>query len=59
MLLAVDAGNTQTVVGLYEGPDLVSHWRIATSAERSSDEHALLFGQFLAQQGISFSRVTG
>ena len=69
MLLAVDAGNTQTVVGLYGRPerpsergdddDLVSHWRIATSADRSSDEHALLMSQFLAQQGISFSRVTG
>jgi type III pantothenate kinase len=59
VLLAVDAGNTQTVVGLYEGPDLVSHWRIATNAERSSDEHALLMGQFLAQEGAGFERVTG
>jgi type III pantothenate kinase len=59
VLLAIDAGNTQTVVGLYEGPELVSHWRIATNAERSSDEHALLLGQFLAQQGASFERVTG
>jgi type III pantothenate kinase len=59
MLLAVDAGNTQTVVGLYEGPDLVSHWRIATNAERSSDEHALLVSQFLSQRGASFEAVTG
>ena len=59
MLLAVDAGNTQTVVGLYAGADLVSHWRIATNAERSSDEHALLLGQFLAQEGAGFDRVTG
>ncbi len=59
MLLAVDAGNTQTVIGLYEGPELVSHWRIATNAERSSDEHALLLGQFLAQRGTAFDQVTG
>jgi len=59
VLLAVDAGNTQTVVGLYEGTTLATHWRIATSAERSSDEHALLLGQFLAQQGMTFALVTG
>jgi len=59
VLLAVDAGNTQTVVGLYDDSELVSHWRIATSAERSSDEHALLLGQFLSQRRISFDQVTG
>ena len=47
MLLVIDAGNTQTVVGLYGGDELLDHWRIATNAERTSDEHALLIGQFL------------
>ncbi len=59
MLLAVDAGNTQTVVGLFDGAKLIDHWRIATSAERSSDEHALLIGQFLSQRGASFGDVIG
>ncbi|MFN2607691.1 MAG: type III pantothenate kinase [Acidimicrobiales bacterium] len=59
MLLAVDAGNTQTVIGLYSGDDLVSHWRIATNADRSSDEHALLLGQFLAQRSVTFADVDG
>ncbi len=30
MLLALDAGNTQTVAGLYDGPTLVEHWRTTT-----------------------------
>ena len=30
MLLAVDVGNTQTVLGLYEGELLTDHWRLAT-----------------------------
>ena len=38
MLLTIDAGNTQTVVGLFRNADLVDHWRIATVAERTSDE---------------------
>jgi len=60
MLLVVDVGNTQTVVGLYGDADLLDHWRIATNAERTSDEHALLFTQFLEQHGFSFhADVTG
>ncbi|MDQ2827333.1 MAG: type III pantothenate kinase [Actinomycetota bacterium] len=59
MLIAVDAGNTQTVVGLFEGEELTDHWRIATNANRTSDEHALLLSQFLAQHGSGFADVTG
>jgi type III pantothenate kinase len=60
MLLAVDVGNTHTVVGLFDGRDLVDHWRIATSAERTSDELALMFQQFLGFHGFSFDdAITG
>src|SRR3954463_14576663 len=55
MLLAVDAGNTQTVVGLFRGHDLVDHWRIATDADRTSDELALMVQQFLGFHGFSFA----
>ncbi len=51
MLLAVDTGNTQTVVGLFDGPELVSQWRIATNADRTSDEHALVVSQLLDLEG--------
>jgi len=54
MLLVIDVGNTQTVIGLYGDGDLLDHWRIATNSERTSDEHALLFAQFLEQHGFSF-----
>jgi len=60
MLLAVDVGNTQTVLGLFQGRELSSHWRIATQSERTADELALMFGGFLEQQDLSFSRqITG
>ena len=43
MLLAIDVGNTNTVLGLYEGERLVHDFRIQTSAGRTTDElHALL-----------------
>jgi type III pantothenate kinase len=54
MLLVLDVGNTQTVVGLYDGSDLTDHWRIATRAERTSDEHAVLVNEFLGFSGLSF-----
>ncbi len=60
MLLAVDVGNTHTVVGLFDDVDLVDHWRIATDAERTSDELALMIQQFLGFHGFSFSgAITG
>ncbi len=54
MLLAIDLGNTQTVLGLFDAADLASHWRIATSAERTADEHALLVSQLLDLEGFAF-----
>ena len=47
MLLAVDVGNTQTVLGLYEDRELRDHWRVATEAHRSGDELGALFDALL------------
>jgi type III pantothenate kinase len=60
MLMTIDCGNTQTVIGLFSDRELVDHWRIATVAERTSDELALMFQQFLGFHGFSFdAQVTG
>ena len=71
MLLAIDAGNTETVVGLYDldGPEpaqrtraedgLVDHWRIATEANRTSDELAVLLAGFLSFRGLALDDVDG
>ena len=42
MLLAIDVGNTQTVFGLFDGAELVEQRRIATEAQRTGDELAVL-----------------
>jgi type III pantothenate kinase len=60
VLLAIDAGNTQTVIGLYDDKELADHWRIASLAERTSDELALMIQQFLGFHGFSFdAQVSG
>jgi type III pantothenate kinase len=52
MLLAVDAGNTQTVFGLYDGAELGDRWRIATEAQRTGDELGALLTDFLDLSAI-------
>ncbi|MFZ0173038.1 MAG: type III pantothenate kinase [Acidimicrobiales bacterium] len=71
MLLALDVGNTHTVIGVFadasekaepsetpvrrlpgELPDLRYHWRIATVADRTADEHALLLVDYLRLVGV-------
>jgi type III pantothenate kinase len=47
LLLAVDAGNTQTVFGLYRDGELLEHWRVATEAQRTGDELGALVGRFI------------
>jgi type III pantothenate kinase len=59
MLLAIDVGNTQIVIGLFREADLLDHWRIATVADRTSDELALLVRQFLGWHGFSPEELTG
>jgi type III pantothenate kinase len=43
VLLAIDAGNTQTVLGLYEREELRDHRRVATEAQRTGDELGVLY----------------
>jgi type III pantothenate kinase len=60
VLLAVDVGNTQTHLGVFDKDELIHEWRAATHARRTSDELALMFGQFLSLAGLSFSsHITG
>lgn len=56
MLLAVDVGNTQTHIGVFDRETLVHEWRVSTDSNRTSDELALLFDGFLRNEGLSFSR---
>jgi type III pantothenate kinase len=53
MLLTIDVGNTQTVLGLFDGEEIVEHWRLATDPRRSADELGLLVRGLLAASGHS------
>ena len=52
MLIALDVGNSHTVIGIYEGETLAHHWRIQTVPERTTDEHGALLNTLLTASGI-------
>ena len=52
MLLAVDAGNTQTVLGLYDGDRLVEHYRIGTNPRQTADELAVTLRALVDLPGL-------
>lgn len=59
MILAVDVGNTQTVLGLIQDGVLDGHWRISTDAGLTADEIRVKIGGLLALDGHSWSEVDG
>ena len=52
MLLAVDVGNTQTVLGLYRGDELVDHFRLATDRSRTGDELGVTLAALLELEEV-------
>jgi type III pantothenate kinase len=48
MLLVIDVGNTNTVLGVYEGPRLIAHWRLTTAHEQTIDEYGILMRNLFA-----------
>jgi type III pantothenate kinase len=58
MLLAVDVGNTNTVLGVFDGTRLAQHWRIETSHTRTGDEYGILLRQLFAATGVDHRAVT-
>jgi type III pantothenate kinase len=59
MILALDVGNTETVVGLFHDENLHAHWRIGTRPERTVDEMGLLLRSLMREADIDTAVVTG
>ena len=59
MLLAIDVGNTNVTLGVFDGQDLKSTWRVATDPRRLADEYGLLISSILPLKGVSTHDITG
>jgi type III pantothenate kinase len=56
--MGVDVGNTQTVLGLFEGDELRGQWRLATESHRTADELAVVFAGLLDLRGLRLEEVS-
>jgi len=59
MNLVFDVGNTETVLGLFDGGQLREHWRVSTYPERTVDEMGLLVRALIRESGFDLELVTG
>jgi type III pantothenate kinase len=59
LLLTIDAGNTNTVLGLHQGAELKNHWRLTTRREQTADEYEILVRNLFAAAGLSPTEVVG
>ncbi len=59
MLLAIDAGNTNTLFAVHDGEDWRAQWRSATHQSRTADEHAVWLDQLMDMEGLSLDDLDG
>ncbi|CAM3230925.1 type III pantothenate kinase [Sporolactobacillus spathodeae] len=59
MIFVCDVGNTNIVIGAYDGDQLREHWRLATDREKTEDEYAMLIQNLLAIRGLRFEDFDG
>ncbi len=57
MILVFDVGNTNIVLGVYEGKDLLKYWRISTDKNKTSDEYGMLINQLFEYNGFKLNEV--
>ena len=59
MLLAIDAGNSNLTIGVFQKNKLVTNWRLRTVRERTADEWGILMRDLLGAAGLRLNQVTG
>jgi type III pantothenate kinase len=59
MLLAIDIGNTNVVLGVFDEKTLMENWRVGTNTQITPDEYAMIFRDLFAFAGIEFQQITG
>lgn len=59
MLLTMDVGNTQVVMGIFDGEELKAHWRLSTQRERTRDEYRTLVRSIVSLDGFSTADLHG
>jgi type III pantothenate kinase len=59
MLLTIDVGNTNSVLGVFRGEELIANWRLTTARERTVDEYGVLTRNLFTLAGLDQKAITG
>jgi type III pantothenate kinase len=59
MLLTIDVGNTNTVLGVFRGTELIANWRLTTAREQTVDEYGVLTRNLFTLAGLDRNDITG
>jgi len=59
LILVVDVGNTNIVLGIYKGAELAHHWRLGTNRSGTTDEYAMLVYNLFRYADITFEQIEG
>ena len=59
MIFVVDVGNTNIVLGVYDGDELKHHWRIETHRNRTGDEYGMVIKSLFDYANLSFTDING
>ena len=59
MLLTVDVGNTNTVLGVFRGEELIANWRLTTARQQTVDEYGVLMRNLFTLAGLDQSSISG
>src|SRR5438045_9799910 len=59
LLLTIDVGNTNTVLGVHDGEELKAHWRLTTRREQTADEYGILVRSLFAASGVDVGHIGG
>src|SRR5213592_32589 len=59
MLLTIDVGNTNTVLGVFRGQELIANWRLTTAREQTVDEYGVLTRNLFTLAGLDRNDITG
>src|SRR3989441_1711515 len=59
MLLTLDVGNTNTVLGVFRGAELAAHWRLTTARDQTVDEYGILTRNLFTLAGLDAAAIEG
>src|SRR2546428_11395185 len=59
MLLTIDVGNTNSVLGVFRGEELIANWRLTTAREQTTDEYGVLTRNLFTLAGLDRDAITG